>query len=151
MGAELSVACEESFDLYINGEHTFRATATDFSPAISRSPTATSSPSSAKASENKGGFCIKIQFPSGHFLSTWNGWKVYTPADPDNWFVPDRIKPSGAITKGTGWAEGLMKDETGKKKMPIPQIWGTGKTIYLAMQADTSEEEDRTDEAGQKR
>jgi hypothetical protein len=32
----------------------------------------------------------------------------------------------------------LLKDDTGKKKTPIPQIWGTGKTVYLAMQADTS-------------
>jgi hypothetical protein len=138
MSAELFVACEESFDLYINGEHTLSGHgARLFSRHISIANgdvVAVKCEGSAK----NGGFCIKILFPSGHYLSTWSNWQVFTPPNPDTWYEPDRIKPNGPITKGTGWAEGFLKDETGKKKLPIPQIWGTGKTSYLAMKADTS-------------
>jgi hypothetical protein len=138
MAAELFVACEESFELYINGEHVLSGHGQRL---FSRNISIANGDIVAvkcEGSEKKGGFCIKILFPSGHYLSTWSNWQVFTPSDPEHWFEPDRIKPNGPITKGTGWAEGFLKDVTGKKKQPIPQIWGTGQTSYLAMKADTS-------------
>jgi len=139
MSAELFVACEESFELYINGEHTLSGHGQRvFSRHISIANGDIVAVKCEGSSDKKGGFCIKILFPTGHFLSTWSNWAVFTPSGPDDWFMPDRVKPSGKISKGNGWAEALLKDDTGKKKTPNPQIWGTGKTVYLAMQADTS-------------
>jgi hypothetical protein len=139
MSAELFVACEESFELYINGEHTLSGHGQRvFSRHISIANGDIVAVKCEGTSDTKGGFCIKILFPSGHFLSTWSDWAVFTPSGPYDWFMPDRVKPSGKISKGTGWAEALLKDDSGKKKTPNPQIWGTGKTVYLTMQADTS-------------
>ena len=138
--------------LYINGEHTLSGHGDRvFSRHISIANGDIVAVKCEGSSDTKGGFCIKIVFPSGHYLSTWSNWGVFTPADPNNWYVPERIKPSGKITKGTGWAEDLLKDDTGKKKTPIPQIWGTGKTVYLAMQADTSVKKKKMVPPGQKK
>lgn len=135
MGAELFVTCEDSFEIYVNGEHILsghgqRVFSRHFKIANGDVVTAR-----CEGSGTKGGFCILIRFPSGHFLSTMNGWQVYNPGNPSKWF--SAAKGSAQVAKGTsGWAERLMKDESGLKH-PIPQIWGTGNTSYLVLVADT--------------
>ena len=135
--AEIMVSCEDAFELYINGSrvlmgHGQRCFSRDF-------PIANGDIITAKcegSSDTKGGFCFLVKFKNGHHLSTANGWKVYTPYSPINWFNPDRAKGATEITKGSsGWVEREMKDESHGK---VPQIWGTGKTVYLVMKADTT-------------
>jgi len=135
MGAELFVTCEDKFELYINGERTLcghgdRVFTRHISIANGDIVTAR-----CTGSDTKGGFCALIRFPSKHFLSTMNGWGVMRPADEAEWWDPDGAKPAGKAAAGnSGYASRRMEEEVGAK---IPQIWGTGKVVYLAMQADT--------------
>jgi hypothetical protein len=135
--AEVFVTCENAFELYVNGVLALKGHGQRcFSRRL---PVANGDVFTAKcegSSDTKGGFCFLVKFDNGHHLSTINGWKVYTPSSPADWFNPERAKGSVDPTKGTsGWAEKEMKQDT---KGKIPQIWGTGKTVYLVMKADTT-------------
>ncbi len=139
MPAEISVVCDESFEMYINGVHALsghgqRCISRDISIANGDVITV----KCEGTSETKGGFCFLAKFTaSGHHLSTPLGWKVYTPANPVTWFAPERAKGTEPVVKGTSpWAEKDMKQESGKK-MPMFQVWGKGKTCYLVLVVDT--------------
>ena len=147
MPAEISVTCDESFELYINAEHVLsghgqRCFSRNFKIANGDIITV----KCEGASEKRGGFCFLARFTaSGKHIDTPFGWKTYTPDNPASWFDPERAKASAErakesanVVKGTSsWAEKEMKQESGKK-MPMFQIWGTGKTCYLVLAVDTT-------------
>ncbi len=140
MPCQIYVTCDSSFELYINNVHVLsghgqRCFSRDFKIANGDLIAAKCEGSS----DTKGGFCCLILFTNGHFLSTQSGWSSYTPANPINWFSPAGAQNASLTpaAKGTsGWAEKEMIGEL-SKKAPHPQIWGTGKTVYLGLKADT--------------
>jgi hypothetical protein len=140
MPCQIYVTCDSSFELYINNVHVLsghgqRCFSRDFKIANGDLIAAKCEGSS----DTKGGFCCLIIFTNGHFLSTQSGWSSYTPGNPTTWFsgAGAQNKSLTPATKGTsGWAEKEMISEL-SKKAPHPQIWGTGKTVYLGLKADT--------------
>jgi hypothetical protein len=134
--ADIYISCDNSFDLYVNGQHVLsghgrRVFERSFSIANADIITVRCNGSS----DTQGGFCFLAKFHNGHFLSTMSGWQAYEPADSLFWYAPERAKGATPPVKGTsGWAEKEMKEESGGKP---PQIWGAGKTCYLVLVADT--------------
>jgi hypothetical protein len=141
MPAELFVACDSAFDIYINGQRALTGHGQrcfDRTLKIANGDVITVKCDGS--SDTKGGLCLLIKFEGKKFfLSTANekAWQVYAPSDPANWYAPERAKGTGPAVKGTSsWVEKEMKEETHGK---IPQIWGApGKTCYLVMVADTT-------------
>jgi hypothetical protein len=81
-----------------------------------------------KASNLEGsvGFCCVIKFSNGQAITTSDGWKAYSPANPGQWSMPKQMRDIGPVIEGDSeWPPSATVKRAAK--IDADQIWAPGK------------------------